>query len=76
MAYSVEKDLENMDRKKKAIAKSGKKRQDKIAAKKKGKKKKKPAEDNWATRLKTSVQMLLKGEDYVSPAMKKKKKKK
>jgi len=70
MAYSVEKDLEQMDRRKKAVAKTGKKRQDKIAAKKK-KAKKKP-EENWATRLKTSVQMLLQGENYKAPKKKKK----
>ena len=78
MAYSVEKDLERMGRRKKAVAKTGKKRQDRIAKEKKGKAKKakRASEETWVERLKRKTQMLLKGKDYKSPAMKKKAKKK
>jgi len=66
MAYSVEKDLEQMDKRKKRVAKSGRKRQDKIAEKEKAKEK-----ENWAQKLKRSVQMILQGENYKVPKKKK-----
>lgn len=59
--YNLEKDIEYLQT-----------RHKKAAAKLKPKAKKKKKED-WVTRLKRQVQMLLQGEKYQSPAMKKKK---
>ncbi len=63
---SVEKLVESYDKKHKATTK-------KIDASRKAKAKPKKEED-WVSRLKRNVQMLLKGKKYQSPAMKKKKK--
>lgn len=57
MAYSVEKDIEKLG-----------KRHVKARAKLKPKKK----SEDWVSRLKRNVKMLLKGKNYKSPAMKKK----
>ncbi len=79
MAYSVEKDLEQMGRKNKASAKRGDARRAKLKAKAKPKakakakpkKKKGETKENWAQRLKRNVQMMLKGEKYKVPDKKK-----
>lgn len=59
-SYSLEKDIEQLG-----------KRHIEPRARIKAKKKKK--KEDWVTRLKRQVQMLLQGEKYRSPAMKKKK---
>jgi uncharacterized protein Yka (UPF0111/DUF47 family) len=70
MAYSVEKDVERMDKIQKAKGKAGKAKRAKAAAKKKAKAKGEKKE-NWADRLKRNVQMMLKGSKYKVPAKKK-----
>lgn len=72
MAYDLEKDIKSLG--KRGRKKGAKKR----AANKafKDKQKKKEEKETWVERLKRKTQMLLKGKDYKSPAMKKKAKKK
>jgi hypothetical protein len=68
MAYSVEKDIENISRKRKK--KSAKKRAGNEAFAKK--KKKAKEKETWVSSLKRNVQMMLKGKNYKAPKKKKK----
>ncbi len=60
--YSLEKDIESFDKKKKATAKYGAARQARMKKKAAAK-----PEENWATRLKRKVKMMLQGEKYKAP---------
>jgi hypothetical protein len=66
--YDLEKDIESLG--KRGRKKGAKKR----AANKKFKEGQVKAKENWASKLKRNVQMLLKGKNYKVPAKKKKKK--
>lgn len=59
MAYSVEKDLANMSKRKKKVAAKGKEKQ-KVAKKKRTKSPK--SKENWVERLKRKTHELLKGD--------------